>query len=177
MIVMGRIVAPYGIYGWVKVQVSTESIDSLYDYPEWWIGREDNSTQPGIKNSPWQKYVVEHLKIHNDVLIAKLKGVDDRDAAFALKSKHVAVPREAFPEPDEGEYYWTDLMGLNVTNQQNVRLGVIADVFETGANDVIVVKDPKDGKERLLPFVDQTILEVDLAQKTMLVDWPTEWDE
>ena len=177
MIVMGRIVAPYGIYGWVKVQVSTEAIDSLYDYPEWWIGREDNSTQPGIKNSPWQKYVVEHLKIHNDVLIAKLKGVDDRDAAFALKSKHVAVPREAFPEPDEGEYYWTDLMGLNVTNQQNVPLGVIADVFETGANDVIVVKDPKNGKERLLPFVDQTILEVDLAQKTMLVDWPTEWDE
>ena len=177
MIVMGRIVAPYGIYGWVKVQVSTESIDSLYDYPEWWIGREDNSTQPGIKNSPWQKYKVEHLKIHNDVLIAKLKGVDDRDAAFALKSKHVAVPREAFPEPDEGEYYWTDLIGLNVTNQQNVPLGEIVDVFETGANDVIVVKDPKDGKERLLPFVDQTILEVDLAQKTMLVDWPIEWDD
>ncbi|NBO10371.1 MAG: ribosome maturation factor RimM [Methylophilaceae bacterium] len=177
MIVMGRIVAPYGIYGWVKVQVSTESIDSLYDYPEWWIGREDNSTQPGIKNSPWQKYKVEHLKIHNDVLIAKLKGVDDRDAAFALKSKHVAVPREALPVPDEGEYYWTDLIGLNVTNQQNVPLGVIADVFETGANDVIVVKDPKDGKERLLPFVDQAILEVDLAQKTMLVDWPIEWDE
>lgn len=177
MIVMGRIVAPYGIYGWVKVQVSTESIDSLYDYPEWWIGREDNSTQPGIKNSPWQPYKVEQIKIHNDVLVAKLKGVDDRDAAFALKSKHVAVPREAFPEPDEGEYYWTDLIGLNVTNQQNVPLGVIADVFETGANDVIVVKDPKDGKERLLPFVDQTILEVDLAQKTMLVDWPIEWDE
>ena len=177
MIVMGRIVAPYGIYGWVKVQVSTESIDSLYDYPQWWIGREDNSTQPGIKNSPWQQYKVEQIKIHNDVLVAKLKGVDDRDAAFALKSKHVAVPREAFPEPDEGEYYWTDLMGLNVTNQQNVPLGLIADVFETGANDVIVVKDPKNGKERLLPFVDQTILEVDLAQKTMLVDWPTEWDE
>jgi len=54
---------------------------------------------------------------------------------------------------------------------------LIADVFETGANDVIVVKDPKDGKERLLPFVDQAILEVDLAQKTMLVDWPIEWDE
>jgi len=177
MIVMGRIVAPYGIYGWVKVQVSTESIDSLYDYPEWWIGREDNSTQPGIKNSPWQKYKVEHLKIHNDVLVAKLKGVDDRDAAFALKSKHVAVPREEFPEPDEGEYYWTDLIGLHVTNQENVVLGVIADVFETGANDVIVVKDPSNGKERLLPFVDQTILEVDLAQKTMLVDWPLEWDE
>lgn len=174
---MGRIVAPYGIFGWLKVQVSTESIDSLFDYPEWWIGRDDNSTQPGIKNSPWQKYTVENVKIHNDTLTVKLKGVSDRDAAFALKSKHVAVPREALPEAEEGEYYWSDLIGVNVTNQQDVALGVIADVFETGANDVIVVKDPQDGKERLLPFVDQTILDVNLAQKTMLVDWPIEWDE
>jgi 16S rRNA processing protein RimM len=174
---MGRIVAPYGIFGWLKVQVSTESIDSLFDYPEWWIGRDDNSTQPGIKNSPWLKYTVENVKIHNDTLIVKLKGVNDRDAAFALKSKHVAVPREAFPEAEEGEYYWSDLIGLNVTNQQNVVLGEITDVFETGANDVIVIKDTKDGKERLLPFVDQTVLDVSLANKSMLVDWPIEWDD
>lgn len=177
MVVMGRIVAPYGIFGWLKVQTSTESIDSLLDYPDWWLGRDDNSTQPGIKNSPWQKYTVETAKVHNDTLLVKLKGVNDRDAALALKSKHVAVPREEFPEADEGEYYWSDLIGLNVTNQQGIVLGVISDVFETGANDVIVVKDPKDGKERLLPFVDQTILEVSIAEKTMLVDWPIEWDE
>jgi 16S rRNA processing protein RimM len=174
MVVMGRIVAPYGIFGWLKVQTSTESIDSLLDYQDWWLGRDDNSTQPGIKNSPWQKYLVETAKVHNDTLLVKLKGVNDRDAALALKSKHVAVPREEFPEADDGEYYWSDLIGLNVTNQQSV---VISDVFETGANDVIVVKDLKDGKERLLPFVDQTILEVSIAEKTMLVDWPIEWDE
>jgi 16S rRNA processing protein RimM len=159
------------------VQISTESIESLLDYPDWWLGRDDNSTQPGIKNSPWQKYLVETAKVHNDSLLVKLKGVGDRDAAMALKSKHVAVPREEFPEADDGEYYWSDLIGLNVTNQQDVVLGLVSDVFETGANDVIVVKDPKDGKERLLPFVDQTILEVSLAEKTMTVDWPIEWDE
>jgi 16S rRNA processing protein RimM len=110
-------------------------------------------------------------------LLVKLKGVNDRDAALALKSKHVAVPREEFPEADEGEYYWSDLIGLSVTNQQGIGLGLVSDVFETGANDVIVVKDPKDGKERLLPFVDQTILDVSIAEKTMSVDWPIEWDE
>lgn len=177
MVVMGRIVAPYGIFGWLKVQTSTESIDSLFDYPDWWLGREDNSTHSGIKNSPWQKYTVETAKVHNDTLLVKLKGVNDRDAALALKSKHVAVPREEFPEADEGEYYWSDLIGLNVTNQQGVVLGLVSDVFETGANDVIVIKDPKDSKERLLPFVDQTILDVNIADKTMLVDWPIEWDE
>lgn len=159
------------------MQTSTESIESLLDYPDWWLGRDDNSTQPGIKNSPWQKYLVETAKVHNDSLLVKLKGVGDRDAAMALKSKHVAVPREEFPEADDGEYYWSDLIGLNVTNQQDVVLGLVSDVFETGANDVIVVKDPKGGKERLLPFVDQTILEVSLAEKTMSVDWPIEWDE
>ena len=177
MVVMGRIVAPYGIFGWLKVQTSTESIDSLFDYPDWWLGREDNSTQPGIENSPWQKYSVETAKVHNDTLLVKLKGVNDRDAALALKSKHVAVPREEFPEAEEGEYYWSDLIGLNVTNQQSVILGLVSDVFETGANDVIVIKDPKDGKERLLPFVDQTILDVNIADKTILVDWPIEWDD
>jgi 16S rRNA processing protein RimM len=177
MVVMGRIVAPYGIFGWLKVQTSTESIDSLFDYPDWWLGREDNSTQPGIENSPWQKYSVETAKVHNDTLLVKLKGVNDRDAALALKSKHVAVPREEFPEAEEGEYYWSDLIGLNVTNQQGVILGLVSDVFETGANDVIVIKDPKDGKERLLPFVDQTILDVNIADKTILVDWPIEWDD
>lgn len=177
MVVMGRIVAPYGIFGWLKVQTSTESIDSLLDYPDWWLGRDDNSSQPGIKNSPWQKYLVETIKVHNDTLLVKLKGVNDRDAALALKSKHVAVPREKFPEAEEGEYYWSDLIGLNVTNQQGVVLGLVSDVFETGANDVIVVKELVLNKERLLPFVEQTILDVDLVQKTMLVEWPIEWDE
>ncbi|HSH71913.1 MAG TPA: ribosome maturation factor RimM [Methylophilaceae bacterium] len=175
MVVMGRIVAPYGIFGWLKVQPSTEAIDSLLDYPDWWLGRDDNSTQPGIKNTPWQKYKVETVKIHTDTLLVKLKGIDDRDTALSFKSKHVAVPREQFPEADEGEYYWSDLIGLNVKNQQDVDFGLITEVFETGANDVIVVKDVADGRERLIPFIDQVVIEVSLADKKMLVDWDAEF--
>jgi 16S rRNA processing protein RimM len=177
LIIMGRIVAPYGIYGWVKVQVSTQYIDSLADYDRWWIGREAGSPGQVIKTAPWQEYVLEQVKVHGDGLIAKLAGVDNRDQAFELRSRHVAVPRQALPEPDDGEYYWIDLIGLLVTNLQEKSLGIVTDIFETGANDVIVVKDAETGKERLIPFVGQAILDVNLKEKTLKVDWPIDWDE
>lgn len=167
MVVMGRIVAPYGIYGWVKIQPDTETLDSLFDYETWWLGRDERS------DGQWQSYEVETVKIHSNILIAKLDGVDDRDAAFACKGMLVAVPRDQLPEPHEDEYYWSDLIGLNVANEQGVDFGKVVDVFETGANDVLVVKGDK---ERLIPFIDQVVLQVDLDAKTMVLDWPIEWD-
>jgi 16S rRNA processing protein RimM len=168
MVVMGRIVAPYGVLGWLKVIPDTELLDGLLDYPRWWIG----------KGEIWQEREIESAKIHNDVLVVKLKGVDDRDAAFACRGQQIAVPREALPEPEENEYYWSDLIGLSVKNQQNVNLGIVTNLLETGANDVLVVKAGKeDGNvERLLPFIDQVIVEVDIPGKTILVDWLAEWD-
>jgi 16S rRNA processing protein RimM len=168
MVVMGRIVAPYGVLGWLKVLPDTETLDSLFDYPTWWIGKDGN----------WLPREVEAAKIHNDVLLVKIKGINDRDAAFACKGQQVAVPREELPEPDEDEYYWSDLIGLSVKNQQGVDLGLITNVFETGANDVIVVQSSKEqgNIERLLPFVEQVVIDVDIQGKTMLVDWLAEWD-
>ena len=164
---MGRVVAPYGIYGWLKVQPHTEDLDGLLDYPDWWLGRED-----GLRKTPWQSYALETAKIHNDVLVVKLKGVDDRDAALRCKGLHVAVPRESLPEADEGEYYWSDLIGLSVTNQQGVLLGLVVELFETGANDVLVVKGDR---ERLIPYTSQAVMDVNLVEKTILVDWDAEF--
>jgi 16S rRNA processing protein RimM len=163
MVVMGRIVAPYGVFGWLKVVPDTEAFDGLFDYDTWWLGKDDD----------WREYQVETAKVHNDVLVVKLAGIDDRDAAFACKGKQVAVPRAQLPAPDENEYYWSDLIGLNVKNQQGIDFGAIFDVFETGANDVLVVKkaDAPKNEERLLPFIAAVVLEVDLEAKTMLVDW------
>ena len=172
MVVMGRIVAPYGILGWLKIQPDTEYVDSLLDYESWWVGRDDNSKQPGIKNMPWREFEVEAAKIHGDGLVVKLKGVDDRDAALALKSKHIAVTRDSMPEAEEGEYYWSDLIGLEVTNLQQVILGKVTDVFETGANDVLVVQGER---ERLLPFIADVVLDVDLEANSMQVDWDAEF--
>lgn len=164
---MGRIVAPYGVYGWLKVLPDTEALDGLFDYDTWWIGKQDN----------WRAVIVEQAKIHNDVLVVKLVGVDDRDQAFACKGLQVAVPRDALPEPEDNEYYWSDLIGLAVKNQQSVDFGYVADVFETGANDVLVVKTGKENGniERLIPFIDQVVVEVDLQAKTMLVDWDADF--
>ena len=182
MVVMGRIVAPYGVFGWLKVVPDTEAFDGLFDYDTWWLG----------KGNDWREMVVETAKVHNDVLVVKLEGIDDRDAAFACKGKQIAVPRDALPEPEEDEYYWSDLIGLHVTNVQDINFGLITEVFETGANDVLVVKPEvtkdvvksavavKDAtiekpQERLIPFIDSVVLEVNLAAKTMLVDWDADF--
>ncbi len=206
MVVMGRIVAPYGVFGWLKIVPDTEAFDGLFDYDNWWLGKGDD----------WREMVVETAKVHNDVIVVKLKGIDDRDAALACKGKQIAVPRAQLPEAEENEYYWSDLIGLRVKNLQDIDFGLIIDVFETGANDVIVVqpdvakpdaikpeaqkqevsseasikvvslsdkaphkKSKADAKEkpqeRLLPFTDAVVLEVDIKAKTMLVDWDADF--
>lgn len=161
---MGRVVAPYGILGWVKVQPDTETIDSLFDYERWWLGR----------NAQWHEYEIEAAKVHGNTLLVKLAGVDDRDAAFKMKGQLVSVPRDELPEPEEDEYYWSDLVGLTVTNLEKVQFGTITEVFETGANDVLVVKDAEK-RERLIPFIAQAVVEVNLETGTMLVDWDPEF--
>ena len=173
LVIMGRVVAPYGVFGWLKIVPDTEEFDGLLDYKKWWIG----------KDNDWRELAVKEAKIHNDVLVVKLQGIDDRDAAVACKGKQIAVPRALLPKLKGEEYYWSDLIGLAVKNQQNVDFGNITDVFATGANDVIVVKDVvvKDvaksdgGQERLIPYIAQVILAVDLGEKTMLVDWDSDF--
>jgi 16S rRNA processing protein RimM len=176
---MGRVVAPYGVFGWLKIVPDTEAFDGLFDYDTWWLGKGDD----------WREMVVETAKVHNDVIVVKLAGINDRDAALACKGKQIAVPRDQLPEAEENEYYWSDLIGLRVKNKQDVDFGLIVDVFETGANDVLVVKadavakeEPADKtvakekpQERLLPFIATVVLDVDLNAKTMLVDWDADF--
>jgi len=177
MTVMGRIVAPYGVLGWVKVLPDTEVLDGLKAYKTWWLG----------KAPDWQEYQLKKLKIHNDVLLVKLNGVDDRDVAFSLKGKQVAIPKTQLPPADVDEYYWADLIGLTVQNKDNVFLGKVADVLATGANDVLViqpaemqhadasVKPAAEARERLVPFIAEVITTVDLDKQTMVVDWDEDY--
>lgn len=162
MVVMGRIVAPYGIKGWVKIQPFTEALDGLFDYEHWWLADEGS----------WREGELEDAKVHGSVLVAKFVGCEGRDGAFALKGKEIAVSRDEMPEAEEDEYYWSDLIGLNVRNLQQVDLGKVKDVFETGANDVLVVQGER---ERLIPFGGQVVQEVDLAKGAILVDWDADF--
>lgn len=127
---LGRIVAPYGIKGWLKIQPFTQQQKDLLDYPLWQVGRE----------GAWQTRSVEVAKVHGSVVVAKLEGVTDREQAAELQGMRIAVSRDDFPEPAADEIYWADLIGLKVVNVAGVMLGTVSRVFETGANDVLVVK-------------------------------------
>ena len=159
---MGRIAGPFGILGWVKVQPFTEELGGLLDFPVWKIGRDER----------WREVRVLDSEVHHKTLVARLEGCHDRDAAAALKGLEITVPREALPEAAENEYYWSDLIGLEVVNAQDEVLGKVTDVFETGANDVLVVEGER---ERLLPFTAQVILKVDLSAGRINVEWGADY--
>ncbi len=164
MVIMGRIAAAHGIRGLVKIQPFTEYVDSLLDYPKWWIGHE---------HGPWREVDVGQSEAHGKTLVAQLPDCPDRTAAEKLKGLLVAVPRSSLPQQEEGEYYWTDLIGLVVVNGAGVTLGTVANLLETGANDVLSVRG--DSGEILIPFVASAIRRVDLKDKTIHVDWALDY--
>jgi 16S rRNA processing protein RimM len=164
MVIMGRIAAAQGIRGWVKVLPYTAYLDSLLDYRSWWIGQE---------HGPWREVEVQQCEVHNKTLAAQLPDCPDRNAAEKLKGLLVAVPRSRLPQQSEDEYYWVDLIGLAVVNEQGMKLGTVADLLETGANQVLSVKG--DDGEILMPFVGTAIKQVDLQNRLIKVDWAADY--
>lgn len=159
---MGRVSAPYAVRGWIKIQPQTEYIDSLLDYPVWHLGGKGR----------WRPFRLVEGKAHGQYLLAHLEGMDDRDAAEAVMGMEIAVSREDRPDAGEGEYYWDDLIGLDVVNGDGVAFGRVTGLLETGAHDVIVVKGER---ERLIPFVDAYVREVDMVARRIAVDWDPDW--
>jgi 16S rRNA processing protein RimM len=157
-IVMGRIAAPFGIKGWVKVQPYSEDPGTLMDFESWRIGRGELQTY----------YAVEAAQGHGKALVAKLAGIEDRDAAYALRGQEISVAKSALPPPEENEFYWSDLIGLKVVNREGIELGRVDNLMESGANDLLVVKGTR---EHLIPFVAAFVGKIDLAGKTIEVDW------
>lgn len=159
---MGRILAPYGVRGWIKVRPQTESADGLLGYRTWWLGKQEE----------WRPYRLLRGRVHGAGLVAQLEGVEDRDQAAQLRGCEVAVPRSELPPAPEGEYYWVDLIGLDVVNREGVRLGQVVEIFATGANDVLVVRGDR---ERLIPFVEPVVVEVDVEGSLLTLDWGADY--
>lgn len=164
MVIMGRVAAAHGIRGWIKVQPYTEYLDSLLDYETWWLGHE---------HGPWREVKIEQSEVHNKTLAALLENCPDRTAAEKLKGLLIAVPRSSLPEQEDDEYYWSDLIGMSVVNEAGEVLGVVENLLETGANDVLSVKG--DGAAILIPFVDSAVKQVDVAGRTIRVDWSADY--
>ncbi len=165
---MARIAAPFGIKGWVKLQVFTEFADSLDEFPVWYLQGPQG----------WQEIEVEDYAINAKGVVAKLKGFEDRSAAEKLGKREVAVPREWLGDAGENEFFWVDLIGSEVVNTAGQKLGRITTLMETGANDVLVVQQTTEmgvEEQMLIPFVGDVIVKVDRDAKQVTVDWSGEY--
>ena len=159
MVTLGRISGVFGVHGWVKVFSHTASRSSILDYSPWYLGSE----------GAWEAFDVLDGRSHGKGVIARLAGCTDRDQAAALVGREIAVERNQLPEPEAGDYYWTDLEGLRVQTVGGLELGRVDHLFETGANDVLVVLGER---ERLIPYVwGEVIRSVDLDAGVLVVDW------
>jgi 16S rRNA processing protein RimM len=160
-VLLGHISSVHGVKGWVKVHSNTDPRDAIFDYQPWLLGENERSIE------------VLEGKASGKHLLACLKGLNNRDDAEALLGQEIWVNRDALPDPEEHEYYWTDLIGLKVTGPDGGDFGTIKDMLATGANDVMVV----DGdRQRLIPFVmGQYVKRVDLENGFVEVDWDAEF--
>jgi len=165
-IILGKVGAVYGIKGWLKIHSFTDEIDAILDYFPWSL-KLGNKTQT-VEITDWRK--------HNKGLIVKVGNIDDRDEAQALVGSEILTSETSLPNLPQGEFYWRDLIGMSVVTTQGYDLGVVSDMMETGANDVLVVKaNLNDGfskKERLIPYLlDQVVESVSIENKQICVDW------
>ena len=158
-VVVGEIAGPHGIKGWVKVHSHTDPPENILDYSPWVL----------VSGLGSDEYQVVAGRSQGKAVVAQLQGVNDRNQAEALKFRKIVVSRDKFPAAEPGHYYWIDLLGLKVTNIEDVELGVMADMLATGANDVMIVRG---NRERLIPFViGQYVRKVDLESGIIQVDW------
>ncbi|GAB6141368.1 ribosome maturation factor RimM [Methylosoma difficile] len=163
LISVGKISGVFGVKGWIKVYSFTDIRESILEYSPWLLMKAGNN----------KTIEVADAAIQGKALIAQLKGINDRTTAEALVGWEIFIRPEQLPELSEGEYYWSDLIGLNVETQEGVALGMVDGLLETGANDVMMVKGEKD---RAIPFLQgQTILSIDLTARKMIVDWDPEF--
>lgn len=161
-VLLGQIVGVFGVKGWIKLESYTRPRKAIFEYNPWRLG---------LKNG-WEKRAVVAGEARNNGLVAKLEGIEDRDAAHDLIGTEIGIPRDELPAAAKGEVYWADLIGCMVSNQAGIEFGKVTGLMETGANDVLIVKN---GRERLIPFIDEVVTEIDLEQGTVRVNWDEEF--
>lgn len=155
---LGQIVNTYGIKGFLKVVPYTNNVKRFEDLTTIYVEEEKKLVE----------YTIEEVKYSKDVVLLKLKGIDDIAVAERFKSCYLKIDRKDAVVLPEDTYFVVDLIGIEVITDQNIVLGTIIDVFPTGSNDVYVVKDEL-GKQTLLPAIGEVVKQVDIEHKKMVV--------
>lgn len=171
---VGRIADAWGVKGWFKVLPYSASPEALFSSKRWYV----QPSERGAKTFTGTALLsIRQAKDHSDTVVAWADGIDDRNAAEALRGARIFVPRSSFPSTTDDEYYWVDLIGLAVVNREGVALGQVRELLTTGPQTVLVLEFEQDGKaqERMIPFVSAFVDQVDLAAKRITVDWQPDY--
>ena len=160
---VGEISGVFGIKGWVKVFSFTDPRENILTYSPWLLKKDDETKTVSVVDG----------QLQGKTIVAQLTGVNDRNQAESLMGWDIFITQEQLPNAAKDEYYWSDLIGLQVETVDGVQLGLVDSLLETGANDVIIVQGER---ERVIPFLQgQTIISVDLVAGKIIVDWDPEF--
>lgn len=165
-LIVGQISGVYGVSGWLKINSYTRPEENIFTYAPWLI----------LKDDTWQAYDIEAAQRRHGRLLVKLSGIDTPEQGRTYRRCALAIKTEQLAPLAAGEYYWHQLIGLEVFNRQQQSLGTITEILETGANDVLVVGESEQHKTRtLIPLVMGVyVKQIDLQARTMQVDWQAE---
>lgn len=180
---VGRILDAWGVKGWVKILPHSTDPEALFSADTWFLQVPDAKFRPGFTLfTGTVSLEVDEAKIHSGTVVAKFKGLDDRNGAEALRGVKIFLSRSNFPAASTDEYYWVDLIGLNVVNREGVALGCVRDLMSTGPQSVLCIEytaTREDGSsvtaERMIPFVSVYVDKVDIAGKCITVDWQPDY--
>ncbi len=172
---VGRILGAWGIKGWFKILPYSASPEALFSAKRWYLASPERG--PGAAFQGTVRLRIRQAREHADAVVASAHDIADRDAADGLKGARIFVPRSSFPTPAEGEYYWVDLIGLAVVNREGLALGTVTDLMATGPQQVLVIGYQADGQpqERMIPFVEAYVDQVDLPAGRITVDWQPDY--
>ena len=173
---VGRVLGAWGAKGAIKVKPYAADPQALYTTRRWFI-------EPAVDALPGRAALprtlqVDALREQGEVLVATAQELPDRNAAEAMRGARIFISRSSFPAPDADEFYWVDLIGLAVTNREGQALGTVAGLIETGPHCVLRLdRGDGSGNERLIPFVAAYVDRVDIAGRSIVVDWDAnDWD-
>ena len=202
-VLVGEVCGHFGIKGWVKIKSFMRPRAEITRFSEWFVYRDslDNRSHIGdvdtatgevdIADGVLEPARLQQSKEQGRHLIAKLAEFDSREQTERLIGAKLFIEKAALVPVQHGEHYWSDLIGLNVMNRDGINLGCVDHIVETGANDVLVIVDKGESvaseevtassnkeqvhKERLVPWNDQVIVDVDIEQSIMVVDWDADF--
>ena len=180
---VGRVLDAWGVKGWLKILPHSSEPEALFASKSWFLQAPDLKFRPGFSAFTGTVTIaVDEAKTHSDSVVAKIDGLGDRDDAESLRGCRIFLPRSAFPKALKDEYYWVDLIGLNVVNREGIALGCVRDLMATGPNSVLCVEyqaAQEDGsnkpEERMIPFVSAYVDSVDITGKLIMVDWQPDY--